>query len=102
MYPRDVRVENPQEALIVEQALAMYRELRRAAAAAPDGEVLNVTESLAVSRGRELTRRSLETVLEEETAEVEKKTRRRGAARAAARESIAAGKRDQSSRRPAR
>ena len=26
MYLRDIRVENPQEALIVEQALAMYRE----------------------------------------------------------------------------
>ncbi len=102
MYPRDVRVENPQEALIVEQALAMYRELRRAAAEAPDGEVLNVAEALAMARGRELTRRSLESVLQEETAEVEKKTRRRGAARAAAQENIAASKRGRSSRRPAR
>ena len=31
MYPRDIRIENPEEALIVEQALAMYREMRRAA-----------------------------------------------------------------------
>ena len=29
MSGRDIRVENPQEALIVEQALAMYRKLRR-------------------------------------------------------------------------
>jgi hypothetical protein len=102
MYPRDVRVENPQEALIVEQALAMYRELRRAAAEAPDGEVLNVAESLAVARGRELMRRSLETVLAEETEEVEKKGRLPDAARAAAGENIAAGRRGRSSRRPAR
>lgn len=102
MYPRDVRVENPQEALIVEQALAMYREMRRAAAAAPDGEVLNVAESLAVTRGRELMRRSLQTVLEEETAEMEKKTRRPDAASVAARANIAASKRGRSSRRPAR
>ena len=27
MYPRDVRVQNPQEALIVEQAFAMDREM---------------------------------------------------------------------------
>lgn len=102
MYPRDVRVENPQEALIVEQALAMYREMRCAAAAAPDGEVLNVAESLAMTRGRELMRRSLEAVLAEETAEVEKKMRPPEVARAAARENIAAGRRGRSSRRPAR
>jgi hypothetical protein len=73
MYPRDVRVENPQEALIVEQALAMYREMRDAAAQAADGEVLNVAESLAVARGRELMRRSLETVLQQEAEAGEKK-----------------------------
>ena len=56
----------------------------------------------ALDFGRELTRRSLESVLQEETAEVEKKTRRRGAARAAAQENIAASKRGRSSRRPAR
>jgi hypothetical protein len=97
-----VRVENPQEALIVEQALAMYRELRRAAAESADGEVLNVAESLAVTRGRELTRRSLETVLQEEAEAVEKKTRRPDAASAAGRGSIAANKRGRSSRRRAR
>jgi hypothetical protein len=96
MYPRDVRVENPQEALIVEQALAMYREMRDAAAQAADGEVLNVAESLAVARGRELMRRSLETVLQQEAEAGEKKTRRRDAAPAAARANIAAGRRGRS------
>lgn len=75
MYPRDVRVESPQEALIVEQALAMYREMRAAAAAAPDGQVLSTAESLAVARGRELTRKSLETVVQAEIESLEKKGR---------------------------
>lgn len=76
MYPRDVRVENPTEAMIVEQALAMYREMKQTADAAPDGEVLAQAESLALSRGREFTRRSLEAVVNEQAEAVEKKGRR--------------------------
>lgn len=102
MYPRDVRVENPQEALIVEQALAMYREMRSAAAAAPDGEVLSVAERLAMARGRELTRKSLQTVLQEEAQASEKKGPRPEAVCAAEWESIAGVKSGRSSRRPAR
>jgi hypothetical protein len=37
MYPRDIRVENPTEAMIAEQALAMFREMKAAADRAPDG-----------------------------------------------------------------
>lgn len=75
MYQREIRVESPQEALIVEQALAMYREMRVAAREAPDGQVFDRAESLALSQGRELTRKSLEAVLNEETQAVEKKGR---------------------------
>jgi hypothetical protein len=96
MYPRDIRVENPQEALIVEQALAMYREMRSAAAAAPDGQVLSTAESLAVARGRDLTRKSLEAVVQEEIESQEKKGRSSGRARAAASAPIAASKRGKS------
>lgn len=102
MYSRDIRVESPQEALIVEQALAMYREMREAASKAADGTVLKVAESLAVARGRELTRRSLETVLQEEVRVVEKKGRQPDRALAEQRARTAAGKSDRSSRRPAR
>ncbi len=102
MYPRDIRVENPQEALIVEQALAMYREMQAAAAKAPDGAVLSVAESLAISRGREFTRKSLETVLQAEVAAAEKKGPTPDAVPAAARASTAASKRGRSSRRRAR
>jgi len=83
MYPRDIRVNNPTEALIVEQALAMVREMQQTATAAPDGQVLAQVERLAMAQGRELTRRSLEAVLNEQAQEVEKKGRRVERARAA-------------------
>jgi hypothetical protein len=78
MYPRDIRVNNPTEALIVEQALAMVREMQRIANAAPDGQVLAQAEKVAMAQGRELTRKSLEAVLNEQAQEVEKKGRRVG------------------------
>lgn len=102
MYPRDIRVESPQEALIVEQALAMYREMRSAAANAPDGQVLSAAESLAIHRGRDLMRRSLETVLQEETTVAEKKGLPRESAPAAAAASTAGSKPGRSLRRQAR
>lgn len=73
MYPREIRVENPQEALIVEQALAMHREMQAAVREAPDGEAFDRAEQLALNRGRELMRKSLETVVNHEAQEVEKK-----------------------------
>jgi hypothetical protein len=76
MTARLIQVENAQEALVVEQALAMYRELNLTCKLAPDGEVLNLAEHLAVQRGRELTRKALETVLNAQAEEVEKKGRR--------------------------
>jgi hypothetical protein len=102
MYPRDIRVESPQEALIVEQALAMYREMREAATNAPDGAVLSMAESLAVTRGRELTRQSLETVLQEEVNVAEKKGRPPEPVLAEEAVSTAASKRGRLSRRRAR
>jgi hypothetical protein len=102
MYPRDVRVNNPSEALVVEQALAMYREMKQTADAAPDGTVFDVAESLAVRRGRELTRKSLEVVLHDQAEAVEKKGLQAELARAAARDTIGARGRARSSRRRAR
>jgi hypothetical protein len=102
MYRRDIRVNNPTEALIVEQALAMYREMERTANAAPDGQVLSQVEQLAVTRGREFMRKSLEAVLNEQAHEVEKKGRAAGPASAADRGITAAGKNAPCSRRPER
>jgi hypothetical protein len=102
MYARDIRVNSPLEALVVEQALAMVREMKRVADAAPDGKVLDHAETVAVAQGRELTRKSLEAVLNDQAAEVEKKGRRAGRARAARRANTAGVTRGRSSQQPAR
>src|SRR5438477_7662303 len=102
MYPRDIRVSDPQEALIVAQALAMYRELRQAAASAPDGKVIDVAERLAIAQGRELTRQSVQTVLQEEARAIEKKVKGSGIAPVAEAENTVADKHARSSRRRAR
>lgn len=102
MYPRDIRVNNPSEALIVEQALAMYREMKLAADATPDGAVFEVAELLAVTRGQEFTRKSLEVVLHDQAEEVEKKGLPAEPARAAARGTIGGHGRAKLSRRRGR
>ena len=66
------------EALVVEQALALARELRRTVAQAPDGQGLARAEAAVWAGGREFLRRTLEAALE--TDAVSKKRRRRAAA----------------------
>ena len=46
--------------LIVEQALALARELERTAATAPHGRVLQRAEGLLLTRGRDFLRNALE------------------------------------------
>jgi hypothetical protein len=84
MPPRTFQAETPLQALLVEQALALARELERAADAAPDGQVLARVEALAVPAGRELTRRAVEAALQQQAAAAEKKGRPGGSARGAA------------------
>ncbi len=87
----EIRLTDPVEALVVEQALALVRELRRTCQEASHGHVLAQAEVLAVARGRELTRAALEAVLNQAASPAEKKgpptgpvraPRRRGRARA--------------------
>ena len=99
MTARVIQVESEGEALVVEQALAMYRELNRTCKLAPDGEVLNLAEQVAVERGRELTRKTLEAVLQDQADEVEKKGHRVGRAPAKGRGTIAAARSERFSRR---
>lgn len=99
MYPRDIRVNSPLEALVVEQALAMVREMKRVADAAPDGKVLAQAEQVAVVQGRELTRKSLQSVLNDQAQEVEKKGRPAEPVPAAGRGTTVARGRARSSRR---
>ena len=56
------------ESILVEQALAMARELEAVTDAAPDGAVLAVGEMAAVRLGRELTRVALEAALQRQAA----------------------------------
>lgn len=72
------RVESPLQALLVEQALAMAKELESEAKGAENGTVLDVVETIALKRGRELMRSAVEASLQAEAAVVEKKGRRRG------------------------
>jgi hypothetical protein len=63
----------PEERLLAEQAVLQHRALREACAAAPDGKVLAIAERLAVDQGRAATRLQLQTALQNEAAEAEKK-----------------------------
>ena len=70
----------PLEALVLEQALLLARQLQQAADAAPDGQVLAKVEALAVPAARELARRAVQAALQTQAGAAEKKGRRAGAA----------------------
>ena len=70
---RIVEVRTELESILVEQALAMARELEMASDAAPDRQVLAVSELLAIRAGRELTRRALEATLQRQAEPAGKK-----------------------------
>jgi len=83
MTPRTFQARTPLEALLVEQALLLARQLQQAADAAPDGQVLAHVEAAAVPAGRELTRQAVEAALQAQSEQAEKKGRLPAAARAA-------------------
>ena len=70
------------ERLIAEQAVLNLRSLNKACDAAADGTVLAIAEQVAMTQGRELIRRTLQSSLDQQTRTVEKKGRRAGRARA--------------------
>ncbi len=76
MKPLDFRIADPVEALVVEQALALVRQLKQTCQEAPHGHVLVQAERAALAGGRELTRRALEAVLNQQACPGEKKGRR--------------------------
>ena len=71
------------EAILVEQALVMARELEAVSDAAPDGQVLALAAAAAGRSGRELTRAALEAALRRQAEAAEKKGTPAGPARAA-------------------
>jgi hypothetical protein len=76
MNPRTFRAETPLQALLVEQALLLAKQLEATADAAPDGQVLSRVEALAVPAGRELVRWAVEAALQAQAETAEKKGRR--------------------------
>jgi len=101
MTRRTFHAEDEIEAAALEQALAMVRELRHLADAAPDGRVLATVERAAVDHGRRFTRDRLQDVLNAQAADLEKKGGAAGTAPAAGPAATAAGPSDGSSRPPA-
>ncbi len=73
MTQHEIRLTDPVEALVVEQAIAFVRELKQTCQAAPHGHVLAQVERVALTQGRELTRQALEAVLNQQAQEAEKK-----------------------------
>jgi hypothetical protein len=82
--PRTFTAQTPLEALVVEQALLLARQVQQAADAAPDGRVLSAVEGTAVPAARELARRAVEAALQQQARAAEKRGRRAASARAAA------------------
>ncbi|MGL4555196.1 MAG: hypothetical protein ACRC33_28855 [Gemmataceae bacterium] len=76
MDPITFRAETPLQALILEHALAMARQLEHTAGNAAHGRVLAAVESFAVPAGRELTRKAVEAALQAQADPVEKKLTR--------------------------
>ena len=64
------------EELIVAQALALYRDSKQAAKSAPHGQFLNHAEAAVITKGWEFIRHSLQTLIQEEIHDIEKKKRR--------------------------
>jgi hypothetical protein len=83
MSPRTFQAQTPLEALLVEHALAIARQLQETADAAPDGHVLARVEAAALPAGREFTRRAVAAALQAQAEAVEKKGRPAGCALAA-------------------
>lgn len=83
MTPRTFQADTPLQALLVEQALLMARQLEQAARDAPDGRALTALEAAAVPAGRELTRRAVEAAAQAQAEAAEKRGPRAGCAPAA-------------------
>ena len=80
MSRRTFQAETPLQALLLEQALLLARQLEQTADQAPDGQVLARVEALAVPAARELARQAVQATLQAQAGPAEKKGRRAGCA----------------------
>ena len=70
---RTFRADTPLQALILEHALAMARQLERTATDAADGKVLAEVEAATLPAARELARMAVEAALQAQAQQAEKK-----------------------------
>ena len=75
MTPRTYEAHTPLQALLIEQALLMAREIEQAAGDAPDGQVLARLEASAVPAARELARLAVQSAAQAQADEAEKRGR---------------------------
>ena len=75
--PTEFHADSEAEALFLEQAQAYFRDIQKTANDAPDGKVLDQTESAVVLQSRKLIQQSLQIVLQEQIEQHEKKKKRR-------------------------
>jgi hypothetical protein len=83
MAQRTFQAETPLQALILEQALLLARQLEATADQAPDGQVLARVEAVTVPAARELARQAVQAALQAQAEPAEKKGRRAAPAPAA-------------------
>jgi len=72
-----VTPQSEAEAIVVQHALALYRDAKAHAKNAPHGQFLTYAEALTVVRGRELLKTTLQTLVQEEVNDFEKKNETR-------------------------
>ena len=73
MRKRNERSEQTAKEYFLEQAAAYFDEMKIAAANAPHGKIFDHVEAFVLSQGREFLRQSMETTLQEQIDEFEKK-----------------------------
>ena len=73
MTSTHVPVESEFQRLVVEQALALAREMESAAGAAPSGRILDRCEGVLLTRGRDFLRNVLQGMVQHTADEVVKK-----------------------------
>jgi len=73
MPRRTFQTQTPLEALLVEHALLLARQLQKTADNASDGQVLAAVEATAVPAARELARKAVEATLQQQAHAAEKR-----------------------------
>ena len=90
MTSRKDRSDKTARALFLEHAAAYFDDLKVSAENAPYGQIFDHVEAFAVTHGRELIRQSMETLLQEQIDDHQKKKKRHSAQSARLKNGIAA------------